>query len=53
MLIHCNFQYLMVCGLCFDEIWKSATTEKWSESISEIDTERRLRPEEPTMRLGQ
>ena len=48
-LIACNFRYLIVCGtvqLWFDEICKSATTEKWSEIKSEADTEKTLHPVE-------
>ena len=53
MLIDCNFRYLIVCEmvrLWLDKMCKSATTEKWSEIKSEVETERTLHPEEQIMR---
>ena len=54
MLIDGNFRYLIVCRtvlLWLDGICKSATTEKWSEIKSEVDTERTLHPEEKNHKI--
>ena len=47
VLITFNFQYMIVCGTVqpwFVGTFKSATTEKWSKIISDVDKERTSHP---------